>query len=138
MRMTYHLLGPQPEQVFGLSPHYDATAIMILHQMNGTDGLHIKRNCAQLPVNILPHAFVVNVGPMISSNGISHSIEPWAMGTLRRKGSAVPMFFNPKLEAGFGPAASFVNPEIPDLFRRITMGEYVKGFFSQSMDGSRI
>lgn len=62
MRMTYYPPCPQPELVVGLTPHSDAAAITILHQINCVNGLEIKRSGSWFPVNILPDAFVVNVG----------------------------------------------------------------------------
>lgn len=65
MRMTYYPPCPQPDLVVGLTPHSDATAITILHQITSVNGLQIKRNGVWLPVNILPDAFIVNVGDIM-------------------------------------------------------------------------
>lgn len=65
MRMTYYPPCPQPELVVGLTPHSDAAVITILNQINGVDGLQIKRNGVWLPITIQPDAFVVNVGDIM-------------------------------------------------------------------------
>jgi isopenicillin N synthase-like dioxygenase len=65
MRMTFYPPCSQPELVVGLSPHSDLTGITILHQVNGVDGLQIKKGGVWIPVNFLPDAFVVNVGDIM-------------------------------------------------------------------------
>lgn len=71
----------------------------------------------------------------ILSNGMYHSIEHRAMVNAESERISIAMFFNPKLDAEVGPAASLVSPKNPAHFRRITMGRYVKGFFAQPMNG---
>lgn len=65
VRMTYYPPCPQPELVVGLTPHSDATGITILHQVNGVEGLEIKKGGVWIPVTFLPDAFVVNVGDIM-------------------------------------------------------------------------
>ena len=65
MRMTYYPPCPQPELVIGLTPHSDATGITILHQVNGVEGLEIKKDGIWIPVSFFPDAFVVNVGDIM-------------------------------------------------------------------------
>ncbi|OWM73016.1 protein SRG1-like [Punica granatum] len=137
LRMTYYPPCPQPELVIGLTPHSDATAITILHQINCVNGLQVKRNGVWLPIDILPDAFVVNVGDImeILSNGTYHSIEHQVMVNSESERMSLAMFFNPKLDAQVGPAASLISLKNQALFRNITMNEYVQGLFSQKMDG---
>ena len=65
IRMTYYPPCPQPELVVGLTPHSDATGITILHQVNGVEGLEIKKGGVWIPVTFHPDAFVVNVGDIM-------------------------------------------------------------------------
>ena len=65
MRMTYYPPCPQPQKVMGLTAHSDATVITILLQLNGVEGLQVKRDGNWIPVSILPNAFVVNVGDIL-------------------------------------------------------------------------
>jgi isopenicillin N synthase-like dioxygenase len=65
MRMTYYPPCSQPELVVGLSPHSDLTGVTILHQVNGVDGLQIKKDGVWIPVSFLPDAFIVNVGDIM-------------------------------------------------------------------------
>lgn len=64
-RMTYYPPCPKPEVVMGLTPHSDATGITILLQVNGVEGLQVKKDGIWFPVSILPHALVVNVGDVL-------------------------------------------------------------------------
>ncbi|KAL6282556.1 hypothetical protein ACE6H2_013485 [Prunus campanulata] len=138
VRMTYYPPCPQPEQVIGLSPHSDATGITILNQLNGVDGLQIKKDGVWMPVNFQKDAFVVNVGDSfeILSNGVYHSIEHRAMVNSEKERLSVAMFINPKFEAEIGPARSLITPQNPPLFKRVGMEKYVNDFFSRSkLDG---
>ena len=65
VRMTYYPPCPQPELVMGLTPHSDATGITILLQINGVDGLQIKKDGVWIPVSFLPDALVVNIGDIL-------------------------------------------------------------------------
>jgi len=65
MRMSYYPPCPKPEMVVGLTPHSDATGITILNQVNGVEGLEIKKSGVWIPVTFLPDAFVVNVGDIM-------------------------------------------------------------------------
>ncbi|TYH88099.1 hypothetical protein ES332_D01G163900v1 [Gossypium tomentosum] len=62
IRMTYYPPCPQLELVMGFTPYSDSTLLTILFQLNGVDGLHIRKDGAWFPVSILPNALVVNVG----------------------------------------------------------------------------
>lgn len=65
VRMAYYPPCPTPGQVMGLAPHSDASGITILHQVNGVDGLEIKKDGVWIPARILPNALVVNVGDIL-------------------------------------------------------------------------
>ena len=65
VRMNYYPPCPKPEVVMGLTPHSDATAITILHQVNGVDGLEIKKDGVWIPARIISNALVVNVGDIL-------------------------------------------------------------------------
>ncbi len=65
VRMTYYPPCPQPELVLGIFPHSDATGITILNQINGVDGLQIKKDGVWIPVSFLEGSLVVNVGDIL-------------------------------------------------------------------------
>ncbi|KAK7319163.1 hypothetical protein RJT34_03881 [Clitoria ternatea] len=137
LRMTYYPPCPKPELVVGLTPHSDATGITILHQVNGVEGLEIKKGGVWIPVTFLPHAFVVNVGDImeILSNGTYSSIEHRAAVNKAKERISIAMFFNPKFEAEIGPVKSLLSSENPPLFKSMLMEDYFKGFFSRNLNG---
>lgn len=65
MRMTYYPPCPTPELVVGLRPHSDATGLTILNQLNGVEGLQVKKDGVWFPVSFIPDAFIVNVGDIL-------------------------------------------------------------------------
>ncbi|XP_034697264.1 uncharacterized protein LOC117923131 [Vitis riparia] len=98
VRMTYYPPCPQPELVMGLTPHSDATGITILLQINGVDGLQIKKDGVWIPVSFLPDALVVNIGDILEilSNGVYTSIEHRATVNAAKERISIAMFFNPR------------------------------------------
>ncbi|KAH9797565.1 protein SRG1 [Citrus sinensis] len=137
VRMNYYPPCPKPEVVMGLTPHSDATAITILHQVNGVDGLEIKKDGVWIPARILPNALVVNVGDIleIMSNGVYRSVEHRATVNSVKERISIAFFVGPKFDAQVGPLTSLINPDNPPLFRRVLMEEYVKTFFSRKLNG---
>ncbi|XP_051128620.1 codeine O-demethylase-like isoform X2 [Andrographis paniculata] len=138
MRMTYYPPCPEPEKVIGLTPHSDACAITILLQVNGVEGLQVKKDGVWMPVGILPDAIVVNLGDIteILSNGLYKSIEHRATVNSEKERISIAMFFSPKLEAEVGPAPSLLkNTGEPPRFRRMKMEDYSAKFFSKKLDG---
>eukprot|EP00261_Vitis_vinifera_P036822 XP_019078065.1 PREDICTED: protein SRG1 [Vitis vinifera] len=137
VRMSYYPPCPQPELVMGLTPHSDATGITILLQINGVDGLQIKKDGVWIPVSFLPDALVVNVGDVLEilSNGVYTSIEHRATVNAAKERISIAMFFNPKFSAQIKPAPSLINPQNPPLFKQVGMEKYFKDFFSRKLDG---
>ncbi|KAK3011300.1 hypothetical protein RJ639_011475 [Escallonia herrerae] len=140
MRMTYYPPCPQPEQVVGLRPHSDATGLTILLQVNGVEGLQVKRNGVWIPVKFLSDAFVVKIQIFwivlqILSNGIYSSAEHRATVNSMNERISTAMFFNPKFSAEIGPATSLISMTNPPLFKKIGGEKYVKDFFPRKLYG---
>ncbi|KAJ8548941.1 hypothetical protein K7X08_030907 [Anisodus acutangulus] len=137
VRMTYYPPCPKPDKVMGFRPHSDATGLTILHQLNGVDGLQVKKDGIWIPVHFLPNAFVVNLGDILEiwSNGVYKSIEHRATVNSSKERISIAMFFNPKFEAEVGPSASIINQDIRPAFRTVIMENYVKDYFSRKQDG---
>ncbi|XP_027086698.2 oxoglutarate-dependent flavonoid 7-O-demethylase 1-like [Coffea arabica] len=137
MRMNYYPPCPQPELVMGLCPHSDAVGLTILLQVNEVEALQIKKAGAWVPVVPLPNAFIVNVGDILEivTNGIYKSVEHRATVNLHNKRLSIATFFSPKLDGYMGPAPSLITPKNPAIFRRISMIDYLKAFFSRELDG---
>ncbi|KAL6333628.1 hypothetical protein AAG906_028813 [Vitis piasezkii] len=137
VRMTYYPPCPQPELVMGLTPHSDASGITVLLQVNGVDGLQVKKDGVWIPVNFLPDAFVVNLGDILEivSNGIYNSIEHRAVANSVTERISIAMFFNTKFSAEIGPAIGLINPQNPPLFKRVGMEKYFRDFFARKLEG---
>ncbi|KAM7505868.1 hypothetical protein LguiB_004772 [Lonicera macranthoides] len=137
IRMNYYPPCPKPELVVGLRPHSDATGLTVLLQVNGVDGLEVKKDGVWLPVKFQPDSLVVNIGDTLEilSNGAYKSIEHRATVNSEKERMSIAMFFNPKFEALVGPSPSLVNEENPPLFKRTPMEEFVKDFFSRKLIG---
>ncbi|KAF5740527.1 protein SRG1-like [Tripterygium wilfordii] len=137
MVMTYYPQCPQPELVMGITPHSDASGITILNQLNGVDGLEIKKDGVWIPVNFLPDAFIVNVGDILEilSNGIYSSIEHKVTVNSKKERISVAFFMSPKFEADIRPVSSLINLQNPPLFKKLGMEQYVKDFLSRKLNG---
>ncbi|KAK1549401.1 hypothetical protein Q3G72_001547 [Acer saccharum] len=137
VRMSYYPPCPQPELVMGIPPHSDASGITILNQVNGVNGLQIKKDGVWTPVSFLPDSLVVNIGDIIEimSNGMYRSMEHRATVNSEKERISIAFFMSPKFEAEVGPSTSLINPQNPPLFKRIGMQDYVKGFFSSNLNG---
>ncbi|KAL3643580.1 hypothetical protein CASFOL_014395 [Castilleja foliolosa] len=136
VRMTYYPPCPNPDKVHGLTPHSDGSAITILLQVNGVEGLQVKKDGAWMAVKFLKDAFVVNLGDIVEilSNGLYKSIEHRATVNSEKERISIAMFFNPKFEAEVGPSRSLLVQQTP-LFKRVIMEQFFKDFFSQKLDG---
>lgn len=65
MRMNYYPPCPEPDIAIGFTPHSDADALTILFQLNGTEGLQIRKDGKWVLVRPLHNAFVVNLGDIM-------------------------------------------------------------------------
>ncbi|GLT51276.1 hypothetical protein SLA2020_246970 [Shorea laevis] len=137
VRLALYPPCPQPELVIGITPHSDTTGITILNQVNGVDGLQIKRDGIWYPISFLPDALVVNVGDILEilSNGMYPSIEHRATVNSEKERMSIGFFISPKFEAEVGPLPSLINQQNPPLYKRMGMEEYAKGFLSRTVDG---
>ncbi|KAI3841880.1 hypothetical protein MKW92_038077 [Papaver armeniacum] len=138
MRLNYYPPCPKAEQVIGISPHSDASALTIVLQLNETEGLEIRKDGKWVPVKPIHNAFIVNIGDMmeIVSNGIYRSIEHRAVVNSAKERLSVAAFHSANLDAEIGPAHSLINPpHKPALFRRESVETYFKNFFARKLDG---
>ena len=69
VRMNYYPPCPEPDKAIGFTPHSDADALTILFQLNGTEGLQVRKEGMWIPVKPLPNAFVVNIGDIMEVSG---------------------------------------------------------------------
>lgn len=69
------------------------------------------------------------------TNGIYRSIEHRAAVNSEKERLSIATFMMTSMESNLGPAPSLITPETPALFRRISYGDYYRGFFSQELQG---
>ncbi|KAJ0080711.1 hypothetical protein Patl1_10263 [Pistacia atlantica] len=124
--VNYYPPCSKPELVMGLAPHSDATVITILNQLNGVDGLHIKKDSVWIPVSILPEALAINLGDIleIMSNALYQSVEHRASINSVKERISIAFLVGPNFDA-----RSLINPENPRT------EEYFKSFFSRKLKG---
>lgn len=136
-RLNYYPPCPQPELVMGLNPHSDGAGLTILLQANEVEGLQIKKDGHWIPVKPLSNAFIINIGDVLEmiTNGIYRSIEHRATVNSKKERLSIATFMMTSMESILGPAPSLITPETPALFRRISYGDYYRGFFSQELRG---
>ncbi|KAL9447715.1 hypothetical protein AB3S75_015235 [Citrus x aurantiifolia] len=137
LRMNYYPPCPQPEQVLGFKPHSDGSVLTILLQINEMNGLQIKKDGKWFAVKPLPDAFIVNVGDVLEifSNGTYRSIEHRATANSMKERLSFGTFYSPKLDGELGPALSLITPKTPALFKRISVVDHLKRFFSSELRG---
>uniref|UniRef100_M1C480 Fe2OG dioxygenase domain-containing protein n=2 Tax=Solanum tuberosum TaxID=4113 RepID=M1C480_SOLTU len=135
VRMNYYPPYSKPELVTGLGTHSDGSAITIVHQVDGVDGLQVKQDGVWIPVEFIPNAFVVNIGDILEiwSNGVYKSPEHKVTVNEHTRRISIGVFFMPKQEAEIGPAHSLINSTNPALFTSVTMDKYLKEFFSRKL-----
>ncbi|KAK0579356.1 hypothetical protein LWI29_025075 [Acer saccharum] len=137
MGFNYYPRCPQPEQVIGLPPHSDFGGITFLLNVNGVQGLQIKKDGLWIPVQSLPNAFIINIGDSLEilTNGAYRSIEHRATINSLKERISIATFCNPKTDGEIAPAPSLVTPETPAMFKRIGVVDYTKGRFKSKIGG---
>ncbi|WVZ10686.1 hypothetical protein V8G54_015216 [Vigna mungo] len=137
IRINYYPPCPQPENVLGLKPHTDASALTILLQGNEVEGLQLKKDGTWLPVHPLPNAFMVFIGDVLEvvTNGIYKSSEHRAVVNSWKERFTIATFSGPEWNGNIGPAPSLVTPETPALFKTIGVADFYKGYLSPEHQG---
>ncbi|XP_014519780.1 probable 2-oxoglutarate/Fe(II)-dependent dioxygenase [Vigna radiata var. radiata] len=137
IRINYYPPCPQPENVLGLRPHTDASALTILLQGNEVEGLQLKKDGTWIPVHPLPNAFMVFIGDVLEvvTNGIYKSSEHRAVVNSLKERFTIATFSGPEWNGKIGPAPSLVTPETPALFKTIGVADFYKGYLSPEHQG---
>ncbi|RZR97102.1 hypothetical protein BHM03_00026220 [Ensete ventricosum] len=65
VRVNLYPKCPQPELTLGLSPHSDPGGLTVLLADDHVEGLQVRKDGAWLTVQLVPGAFIVNVGDQI-------------------------------------------------------------------------
>ncbi|KAK7407721.1 hypothetical protein VNO78_09758 [Psophocarpus tetragonolobus] len=137
IRMNYYPPCPQPENVLGLKPHTDASALTILLQGNQVEGLQVRKDGTWVPVQPLPNAFIVSLGDVLEvvTNGIYKSSEHRAVVNSTKERISIATFSGPDWRGNIGPTPSVVTPQRPALFKTISVAEFYKGYLSSEHRG---
>ncbi|XP_057838196.2 flavonol synthase/flavanone 3-hydroxylase [Cryptomeria japonica] len=134
--INYYPPCPQPEQVFGVSPHSDVDALTILLQ-DQIPGLQILKGDAWLDVPCIPGALVVNIGDQIEilSNGKYKSIEHRSFVHKKCVRMSWSMFCTPSQNVIISPLKELISEENPPLYGASSYQEYLEQFFIKGLIG---
>ncbi|MED6192091.1 hypothetical protein PIB30_006916 [Stylosanthes scabra] len=140
MRFNYYPPCHQPEKVIGVSPHSDAGGLTFLLQANEVEGLQIRKDGMWIPITPLPNGFIVNVGDILEilTNGIYRSIEHRVTINSKKERISIATFHRPQMNKVIGPIASLITHERRALFKRISVADYYKKFFSRQLQGKSL
>nr|WOJ51789.1 Fe(II)/2-oxoglutarate-dependent dioxygenase 5 [Phlegmariurus tetrastichus] len=116
---------PQPELVFGLSPHSDPQFITLLLQ--DMEGLHVLRDERWILVKQRHNHFVVNLGDQteILSNGKYKSTLHRAVVNNKRDRLSLSAFLRPPLDSYVGPAAQIIDDDHPPKYQTVKYGDFL-------------
>lgn len=120
-RFNFYPPCSRPELVVGLKPHMDRSAITVLLQDGGVEGLQVLIDDKWVRVPIIPHAFVINLGaPMqIMSNGIFKSPIHRAVTNSEKLRISVVVYNEAEKEKEIGPVDGLVDEKRPRLYRNV-------------------
>lgn len=161
VRINYYPPCARPESVLGLSSHSDGSAITVLQQDTACVGLQVLKHDMWVPVNPLPHAFVINIGDTLEvwqlysrllmheiattnnlheqvlTNGRYKSVEHRAVTNGERERMSVVTFYAPSYDVELGPLAEVVGPEQPAKYKRYKHGEYNRHYVTNRLQGKK-
>ena len=74
------------------------------------------------------------------TNGIYRSIEHRVTVNATQKRLSIGAFYHPgpTEDTEIGPAHSLINEQTPALYKRLPLGEYLKGYFARELDGKYV
>ncbi|THU55213.1 hypothetical protein C4D60_Mb11t04210 [Musa balbisiana] len=118
VRINYYPPCPRADEVLGLSPHTDGSALTLLLQVNDVEGLQIRKGGNWFPVKPLPGALIANIGDIIEvlvfvSGVCARLPREMAKPSFQRLGTSIDV---PNVQA---LAASIANPaDVPPRYVR--------------------
>ncbi|KAH6828257.1 hypothetical protein C2S53_015875 [Perilla frutescens var. hirtella] len=116
---------PDPSLTLGLLGHLDHSLITILFQNVG--GLQVMKDGKWMGVDVVPNAFVVNIGTQIQiiSNGKLTSAEHRVVTNPKEGRTSIATFINPMPDCIIEPAKLLVNEANPPLYPSLSFKEFV-------------
>ncbi|XP_021765361.1 probable 2-oxoglutarate-dependent dioxygenase ANS [Chenopodium quinoa] len=120
-RFNFYPRCPMSDQVVGLKPHGDGTAITMLLQDKEVEGLQVVKDDRWFRVPVIPHALTILVGDQmeIASNGVFKSPTHKAVVNPQYDRMSLAMLFIPSLDKEIGPLEELINEERPQLYKRL-------------------
>ncbi|OMO61684.1 Oxoglutarate/iron-dependent dioxygenase [Corchorus olitorius] len=136
-RFNYYPVCPKPEQVLGVKPHADGSAITMLLQDKEVEGLQVLKDDQWFRVPIIPQALLINVGDQVEimSNGIFKSPVHRVLTNSERERITLAVFCIPHPDQEIGPVEELIDEKRPRLYKKVK--DYVSLYFQYYQKGRR-
>ncbi|XP_074316654.1 hyoscyamine 6-dioxygenase-like [Silene latifolia] len=127
----HYPICPDPSLTLGTRSHFDPGLITILLQ-GDIPGLQVMKDGEWIGVEVIPGAFVVNVGSSLEfvSNGKLHSVEHRAVTSKDQSRISIAFFLLPESNCVVEPAKALVNAENPPIYRSVPYSELLNLFLA--------
>ncbi|KAL9339631.1 hypothetical protein Peur_068646 [Populus x canadensis] len=136
-RFNFYPPCPRPDQILGVKPHADASAVTFLLQDKEVEGLQFLKDNEWFRVPIIPHALLVNVGDQVEimSNGIFKSPVHRVVTNTERERNTLAVFCIPESDNEIKPADQLISETRPSLYKKVK--DYVSIYFQHYQQGKR-
>ncbi|KAK6945173.1 Isopenicillin N synthase-like, Fe(2+) 2OG dioxygenase domain [Dillenia turbinata] len=136
-RFNFYPPCPRPDNVLGLKPHSDGSAITIVLQDKEVEGLQILKDDQWFKVPIIPHALLINLGDLgeIMSNGVFKSPVHRAVTNSEKKRISIVVFCTPDPDKEVGPLHELIDERRPRLYKSVA--DYSNTYFQSYQQGER-
>ncbi|KAF2317125.1 hypothetical protein GH714_012001 [Hevea brasiliensis] len=120
-RFNFYPPCQRPDQILGVKPHADASALTILLPDKEVEGLQFLKDKEWFRVPIIPQALLVNVGDQVEimSNGIFKSPVHRVVTNSEKERITVAVFCIPDSDKEIKPADALVNETRPRLYKNV-------------------
>ncbi|MQL91163.1 hypothetical protein Taro_023769 [Colocasia esculenta] len=131
VRNNYYPPCPCPSSSVGLSPHTDASAVTVLAQFDGVQGLEVLRRGRWVRAPAPEGALLVVAGDLLEIMSNGRVASPWhrAMPSADRERFSVALFYNPPPRAEIGPVVGGGSGAKP-VYRKVVVEDYVKNSYT--------
>ncbi|XP_050204164.1 2-oxoglutarate-dependent dioxygenase 11-like [Mercurialis annua] len=140
LRLRFNLFPPcsRHNQVLGLKPHSDASAITIVLQDKEVEGLQILKDDQWFQVPVVPEALLINIGDQIEimSNGSFKSPIHRVVINPEKERFSLAVFCLPDPDTDIEPVDGSVNDARPRLYKKVN--NYVSTFLQFYYQGKRL
>ncbi|CAI0629470.1 unnamed protein product [Linum tenue] len=111
---------PRPDQIIGVKPHADASALTFLLPDKEVGGLQFLKDNEWFTVPIIPHALLVNVGDQaeIMSNGVFKSPVHRVVTNSEKDRHSLAVFCIPSAGQEIKPDEGLISETRPALYRK--------------------